>query len=162
MTKRDPTKRPSRETIGERMRKHGHTINYTISPTYRSWSAMLTRCLNANTPFYARYGGKGVAVCERWMKFENFLADMGERPAGTTLDRFPDRNGNYEPENCRWATRREQRLNQDRIRAVERSDGRRFPSIIEAAEATGSNRRCIRDTCTGRQTVHRGYGWRFV
>lgn len=154
--------RPSRETIGERTTTHGH-MRGGPSPTYRSWRAMVARCTNPNFPAFLHYGAQGVAITERWLKFENFLADMGERPSlKHTLDRYPDNAGNYEPGNCRWATRREQRLNQKRIRAVTRSDGLRFNSIIEAAEATGANRRCIRDACTGRQSVHRGFGWRFA
>jgi hypothetical protein len=63
---------------------------------------MLARCTNPNLPEFPYYGGRGITVCERWRNFKNFLSDMGERPAGTTLDRIKV-NLNYDPQNCRWA-----------------------------------------------------------
>lgn len=80
------------------------------SPTYVSWKGMLQRCNNQNDPSYARYGGRGVTVCERWSSFENFWADMGTRPTGETIDRI-NPHGNYDPENCKWSTPREQQNN---------------------------------------------------
>jgi hypothetical protein len=78
---------------------------------YNSWVAMKDRCSNPSHRAYPRYGGKGISVCVRWIvSFENFYADMGPRPAGTSLDRR-NSNGDYEPGNCRWATALEQRHN---------------------------------------------------
>lgn len=91
---------------------HGATSHQTRSGEYRSWSSMRTRCTNPNYHYWHRYGGRGITVCDEWAQsFERFLADMGPRPPGTSLDRFPNNDGNYEPGNCRWATRSEQRAN---------------------------------------------------
>lgn len=99
--------------------KHGHARNNGLggratTPEYRSWKAMLERCRNKNAPNYHLYGGRGITVCDRWQGvdgFTNFLSDMGNRPDDTTLDRYPDKDGNYEPSNCRWATPAEQSNN---------------------------------------------------
>ena len=89
---------------------HGHASGSKTSPTYRSYRSMRQRCEDATHEAYADYGGRGIAVCERWQTFENFLADMGERPAGLTLDRRNNDLG-YEPGNCHWATRSQQNRN---------------------------------------------------
>jgi hypothetical protein len=98
---------------------HGHA-KPKQSPTYLSWVAMKQRCTNPKHENFKYYGARGVTVCDRWLTFANFLADMGEKPPdktwkGThilyTIDRWPDPNGNYEPNNCRWATHKQQRAN---------------------------------------------------
>lgn len=83
-------------------RRHGHARGDNGGPTplYRTWRSMRDRCENPRHKSYAEYGGRGIRVCERWLKFENFLADMGERPIGKTLDRIDNSRG-YEPGNCR-------------------------------------------------------------
>lgn len=90
--------------------KHGHSWEGGASREYRSWQSMIARCLNPKAPNYAQYGGRGIAVCERWRDFRNFLADMGPRPDDASLDRI-DGKGGYEPANCRWATASEQNAN---------------------------------------------------
>lgn len=83
----------------------------TKHPLFRTWVSMKSRCTHHSRDNFKYYGGLGVSVCDRWQSFESFASDMGERPPGKTLDRFPDNNGNYEPGNCRWATAVEQRAN---------------------------------------------------
>ena len=90
---------------------HGHTRSRDQTRTYNSWMMMRTRCHNQNFPRWKEWGGRGITVCDQWRNsFETFLADMGERPDGRTLDRI-DNAGNYEPGNCRWATAKEQEAN---------------------------------------------------
>lgn len=103
--------------LGGGRRSHG------LSDTreYKSWASMLQRCRNPKDPSFSLYGERGIRVCNEWLDFSNFLADMGERPEGTSLDRV-DPNGDYTPENCRWATCSEQIANRRRYRPVSRRD----------------------------------------
>ena len=82
---------------------HGHSRKNKISPTYHSWVRMKGRCNDPSNNRYHRYGGRGITVCDRWLKFDNFLSDMGERPDGHQLDRINNDLGYYK-ENCRWVT----------------------------------------------------------
>ena len=96
-------------SISFTQKKHGHATN-GLSPTYTTWASMLQRCKNPkNTKFYS-YGAVGIDVCDEWLSFDAFLADMGERPKGKTIDRI-DGNKGYSKSNCRWATIIEQQSN---------------------------------------------------
>lgn len=92
--------------------RHGHKRLSGASRTYKCWQNMLTRCTNPNTRQWKDYGGRGIGVCKRWHKFENFLADMGEAPADgkLSLDRLNNNKG-YSKANCAWRTRSQQRRN---------------------------------------------------
>jgi hypothetical protein len=116
---------------------------------YWVWADMMSRCRNPNHRGFANYGGRGIAVCERWISSANFIADMGERPEGGMLDRI-DNDGPYSPENCRWATRQEQNSNRRNCIYVD-CDGERV-TLKEY---------CRRKDMTYRPVVKRiqDYGW---
>jgi len=125
--------------------KHGHNAVATKggpSPTYISWNIMLGRCTNPNDDHYASYGGRGITVCDRWYDFRNFLADMGERPDGMTLDRR-DVNGPYERTNCRWATPLQQSQNRRNNRLLTYEG--RTQSVSAWAQELGIPRPVLQD-----------------
>lgn len=112
------------------------------TPTYSSWQAMLRRCNSPKRKEYPRWGGRGVTVCAAWAgSFEAFLADMGERPPGKTLDRIDNSRG-YEPGNCRWATPKEQARNRRSTLFVV-TEGGAVP-VTEYAERTGLSPYAVR------------------
>ena len=109
----DETRR--RMSEGRRGNKNAYRHGMVDTRTHNSWRDMLARVRQPGNPSYSRYGARGITVCDRWLAFENFYADMGERPAGRTLDRI-DPDGHYEPGNCRWATPKEQRANHSKTK----------------------------------------------
>jgi hypothetical protein len=103
----------NRETTGNRSRTHG----MSKTPMYNTWQLMRRRCEDKSNPKYAIYGGRGITVCDRWKSFDLFLADMGPKPKGKTIDRR-DNDGPYDPDNCHWATPSQQSLNTRRNRWI--------------------------------------------
>lgn len=121
------------------------THGMTGSRTFKTWESMKLRCTNPDDPSYARYGGRGIKVCDRWLQsFENFLKDMGERPPNKTLDRR-NTHGHYEPGNCRWATPLEQQANRDATRKLTH-DGRTL-TLAEWSERVGIPAKTLRSRC---------------
>jgi hypothetical protein len=123
-------------TCGCATLKHGHARRGTVkgTPVYRSWRSMLRRCNDPKQKQYHDYGGRGISVHPDWCDFAAFYAHMGDRPEGTTLDRI-DTDGNYEPGNCRWATRSEQRRNQRNWFSSRR---RSYPEPVSPSRCSGS------------------------
>lgn len=121
------------------------------SPEYTAWVNMKARCENERSSSFPNYGGRGIMVCERWQKFENFYADMGARPtAAHSIDR-KEVNGDYEPSNCKWATRSEQNLNK---RSTIDLVGKVFGRLTVLERVDGKNWKC-RCSCGTEKIVHR-------
>lgn len=120
--------------------RHGHAGRLKKSRTWCSWRGMVSRCCRPSDRAYANYGGRGIVVCDRWRRFENFLSDMGLLPVGMTLERI-DNDGPYSPENCRWATRAEQNRNRTICKIIEYNGKRQC--IAEWERELGFGKDCI-------------------
>jgi hypothetical protein len=107
-----------KQRSAENMRRMSKTHGLSAHPLFSVWSGMMYRCYNTESSRFHRYGGRGIGVCERWREFGNFIADLGARPKGTTLDRI-DNDSDYSPENCRWATVKQQNNNRANVRLIE-------------------------------------------
>ena len=141
--------------------RHGHNGADGQSPTYKSWDNMISRCMRQSHGSYWQYGGQGITVCERWLTFANFLVDMGERPPGKSIDRIDNSRG-YEPGNCRWATHQEQIRNSRKVKAIVRSDGKRYATAIDAAHDVGVDYAGIVKCCRGQRKSAGRYGWYYA
>lgn len=136
-----PRSRPDLAARNRASATHGHSRETGETPTYISWKGMLQRASRGTSKDATRYLDCGIVVCARWVSFEAFLADMGERPAGKTLDRIDNTKG-YEPGNCRWATPSEQAMNRRSARLVT-ANGETL-NVAEWARRLGVSRQVIR------------------
>lgn len=127
-----------KELVSERASKH----RLSKTRVYKIWGNMKTRCLNKNSTDYYLYGGRGITLCDRWMTFDNFFADMGIPSKDKSIDRI-NPNGNYEPSNCRWATLTEQANNKRTSRIISFNGIRR--SLKEWARSLGLNESSLRE-----------------
>ncbi len=126
---------------GNNTRTHGHTANGKFSKEYASWNGAKSRCFRKKDAMFKNYGARGITMCGQWKKsFESFLKDMGNCPDGMTLDRI-NNDGNYEPGNCRWATRTEQNNNKRNNHRI--SFGGKAMTISEWATNIGINQKTI-------------------
>ena len=136
-----------RELAAERCTTHG----MVDSREYSSWKAMKKRCLNPNDIGFKRYGGRGITVCPEWMVFENFYADMGERPEGTSLDRIDNSKG-YFSDNCRWSTDKQQCNNRSCSRILEFLGMKR--TLAQWAEIADMNYQTLFNRISSGWSVH--------
>lgn len=149
----------AKENAPFRSRTHGHG-NSGKTPTYQTWQHMRARCNNPSNDSYPNYGGKGVRVCRSWdQSFEAFLRDMGERPARKTLDRYPDRAGDYKPSNCRWATVLEQTQNTARCKLTPELAAE-IRSLIGGRESSRALGRRLGVSGNRISAIWRGEAWR--
>jgi hypothetical protein len=124
------------DRLVERTRARLLTHGMSKTTEFRIWTGMRTRCLNPNDPGFKYYGGRGIGICRRWESFEVFLHDMGPRPIGTSIDRIDNSKG-YQPDNCRWATNKDQARNQSTNRVL--TSGGRSMCVAAWSEELGIN-----------------------
>lgn len=130
--------------------KNSKTHGMTNSREHSTWRNMKTRCLNSNSASYERYGGRGITICKRWLKFKNFYEDMGNKPIGKTLDRI-DNNKGYSKQNCRWATNKEQARNK-KCNIVYKGE---YP--VEASKRLGGKRTLIYERIKRGWSIERAF-----
>lgn len=149
----------AREQTVARNLIHGSAVRGNLTPEFTAWVQMRGRCFNPSNGAYQYYGGRGITVCERWATFENFISDMGPRPSNRhSIDR-ENVNGDYEPSNCRWATKERQSRNK---RNTTLSDGmaaeiRRLADLgvpkVEISRRLGVNYSSVKQVSLGKQWV---------
>ena len=114
---------------------HGGYLGGKENPEHYVWRTMIARCTNPNQRAFAHYGARGIKVCKRWMKYQNFLIDMGPRPSAQhSLERI-NVDGDYKPSNCRWATRSEQQKNKTSTKWY--TNGEFTGTLVECADRLG-------------------------
>lgn len=136
--------------------KHGGYMDGREHPAHYTWRSMVARCTNPNHKAYNQYGGRGITVCERWMKYENFLKDMGVPPEKMSLDRI-DNNRGYEPTNCKWATKSEQQKNKTTTKLY--TNGVFCGTLVECAKHLGLSKELAHWRMKTWRTFEKGVTW---
>jgi len=138
--------------------KHGGYAGGKERPEHYVWRTMLARCHNPNDKNFCHYGGRNIRVCKRWLKYENFVADMGPRPSPAhSLDRI-NVDGDYKPSNCRWATRSEQQKNKTSTRVY--TNGNFTGTLVECAKHVGISKELAHWRWKTHSTFEKGIAWR--
>lgn len=138
----------AREVLLARCQTHGATVGRKFAAEYVCWANMMRRCYDPTVHRFERYGGRGITVCDRWKHYANFLADIGPKPSPSHSIERNNNNGNYEPANCRWATRAEQARNRRTNRLLTHNG--RTMCLLDWAKAIG------REPSTIRNRIQRG------